>query len=216
MKISIIVNIKLFIELLKPLFNDDESKNVYDKCEEYLKSLLQNCISKNDNSEISQNFDFQHQIHMLNENINKILNINIQTNQIIKSVLEVKASETKPDYNATKDDRNNQSKTINILNIDDLEWFNSIEADVWFRFSNIAKVNNLFSDRTRAFLCNMGIHKSNGWNVSEKQISWAKTVYEKIIEFEKNIQSPTKINSNMKRSLILKRKIPDNGFSDDI
>jgi hypothetical protein len=208
MKISVIVNVLLFIESLKPQFDNDNSKDreIYYRCEEYLGKLLNcNSVGNNEVEESDKIEKIEQEIKAMNENFTKI--INMQTNQIMKLILEQKADENKVvEIKNIKEDA---------INTSGLAWFNSIDANTWFRYSHIAKENNLFSDKARAFLYRLGMCKANEWKVTEKMITWAKDLYEKMKKYD----SDKDTQNNNQKVILIKKKAEnksDTSFADDI
>lgn len=217
MKISVVVNMLLFIQSLKSRFDDEESRDIYDKCEQHLKSLL-NYSDRKSNAEDKdpQIEKIEKEIETVKEGFAQILNATKQTNQMMNDMLR----KEKGEYSGKEIEGSSIKEQA--ADEDDLDWFNKIDAATWFRYSRIAKEKGLFSGRARAFLYNMGVSKANERRLNEKQFSWAKILYAKMEEHDpdRNIKKNKVIEIRLppeepKKPEEPKNK-PDFDFSDDI
>lgn len=72
------------------------------------------------------------------------------------------------------------SKTDSLSKLSLIDWFNNIDGEIWFNFSRIGKEKDLLSPLERNFAFNMGRYKKRNWNPTEKQLNFAKKIFDKM------------------------------------
>lgn len=113
----------------------------------------------------------------LEENLSKPNVLNIQTDKESQSTEKLSNSNTI---------NSNEKISLN-------DWFINTDADTWFNFSRIGKERDYLGPMERNFAFNMGKFRKHKWNPSDKQLNFAKKIFDKINSLLKKDEEQEKL-----------------------
>jgi hypothetical protein len=189
MKLSVVLNVLLFIRSIKSRFAGDSDITTYSECESYLEGLLEKETGdKNAAPAVPGEHDgMTPDLRAISENAERALQIAIDNNSMMQRLVEIldKPAQDVPSVPDVPEETQ--------VTEAGMDWFLGISADTWFNLSQIAEENSLVNDRGKAMLYNMGRYRLNNWTPTEKQLSYAKLLRKTVEGFlSRSVESAEK------------------------